>query len=94
LETNIRPTAGRVLVQVDVPDSVAGGIILVSAEKDNYAHVVAVGPGVTRANGRVVAPVVSVGDKILMSSYGGTEVKQDGVTYELLYEADILAVIT
>ena len=57
------------------------------------AEVVAVGPG-GNVEGKEIAMYVTVGDKVLISRYGGTEVKLDGVEYIIVRQNDILAVVT
>ena len=61
-------------------------------EKPQEGEVVAVGPGKLADNGQRVAPEVKVGDKVIYSKYGGTEIKIDGEEYLILRESDILAV--
>ncbi len=53
---------------------------------------VAVGPGKLADDGQRVTPEVKVGDKVIYSKYGGTEIKVDGDEYLILRESDILAV--
>ena len=79
---NIKPLADRVLVQpADAAENkTAGGIIIpdTAKEKPQEGTVVATGPGRTDENGKTIAMNVKVGDKVLYSKYGGTELKFEG----------------
>ena len=92
----IKPLADRVIVEqsdVTEPKS-SGGIIIpdTAKEKPQEGKVVAVGPGRTDENGKLIKMNVKVGDKVLYSKYGGTELKYDGKEYLIMSESDILAV--
>ncbi|MDO4618163.1 MAG: co-chaperone GroES [Clostridia bacterium] len=92
---NIKPLADRVVIKmVEAEETTKSGIILTSAakEKPQVAEVVAVGPGGV-VDGKEVKMEVSVGDKVLISKYAGTEVKFDGEEYTILRESEILAVV-
>ena len=92
----IRPLFDRVVVKsVDTEETTKSGIILAGAakEKPQVAEVVAVGPG-GNVEGKEISMYVSVGDKVLISRYSGTEVKLDGVEYTIVRQNDILAVVT
>ena len=56
-------------------------------------RVIAIGSGRVLENGKVIAPQVKVGDTVLFSKYGGTEVDRGGDEYLIVPEADILAII-
>ena len=73
----------------------AGGIIIPDSakEKPQEAEVVALGTGKKDDDGNVIPFQVKKGDKVLISKYGGTEVKLDDVEYQLIREDDILGVI-
>lgn len=91
----IRPLADRVVTKmVEAEETTKSGIILTAAaqEKPSIAEVVAVGPG-GMVDGNEVKMTVSVGDKVLISKYSGTEVKVDGVEYSIVRLGDILAVV-
>jgi len=95
-KVNIQPLGDRVLVsQVEEAEQVKGGIIIPDAakEKPQEAEVVALGTGRKDADGKPVEFQVKVGDKVLTSKYGGTEVSVGDKKYTLLREDDILAVI-
>ena len=92
---NIKPLADRVVIKMlEAEETTKSGIILASAakEKPQVAEVVAVGPGGI-VDGKEVKMELSVGDKVLISKYAGTEVKLDGEEYTILREADVLAVV-
>ncbi len=93
---NIRPLADRVIVKPSeaVESKTAGGIIIpdTAKEKPQEGEVVAVGPGRTDDNGKVIPMNVKAGDKVLYSKYGGTEIKYQGDNYLIMSESDILAV--
>lgn len=80
---------------VDEDEQVRGGIIIPDSakEKPQEAEVVALGTGAKDSDGKTIDFNVKVGDLVLTSKYGGTEVKVDGVTYLLVSESDILAII-
>jgi chaperonin GroES len=92
----IKPLADKVLVQPDdVSESTtAGGIIIpdTAKEKPQKGEIVAAGPGRKDENGKAIEMDVKVGDKVLYSKYGGTELEYDGATYLIMSSQDILAV--
>ena len=92
---NIKPLADRVVIKmVEAEETTKSGIILTGSakEKPQIAEVVAVGPGGV-VDGKEVTMELSVGDKVLMSKYAGTEVKLDGAEYTILRQSDVLAKI-
>jgi chaperonin GroES len=92
----IKPIGDRVLVQhIEEKEQVRGGIIIPDSakEKPQEAKVIALGTGKKDENGKVTPFEVKVGDKVLISKYGGTEVKLDDQKYTLVREDDILGVI-
>ena len=92
----IKPLADRVLVAPSdaAEETSAGGIIIpdTAKEKPQEGKIVAIGPGRTDENGKVIKMNVKVGNKVLYSKYGGTELKYDGKDYLIMSESDILAV--
>jgi len=93
---NIRPLGDRVLVEaVEAKEQMKGGIYIPDSakEKPQEALVVAVGPGKKDDNGKLIPMEVKVGDTILTSKYGGTEIKMDDKEYKILSASDILAVV-
>ena len=90
----LNPIGDRVVVK-PAPEEVKtkSGIVLPDAakEKPSEGTVMAVGSGRVLDNGQKVALEVKIGDKVIYSKYGGTEVKIDGEEYIILSERDILA---
>jgi chaperonin GroES len=93
----IKPIGDRVLVKPieDKEQKSAGGIIIPDAakEKPQEAEVIALGTGKLDDNGKKVEFTVKKGDKVLISKYGGTEVKIDGKHHLIMREDDILGII-
>ena len=90
---NIKPLADRVVIKMlKAEETTKSGIILAGTakEKPQIAEVVAVGPGGV-VDGKEVKMELSVGDRVIMSKYAGTEVKLDGEEYTILRQSDILA---
>jgi chaperonin GroES len=92
----IKPIGDRVLVEhLEEKEQVRGGIIIPDSakEKPQEAKVIALGTGKKGEDGKVTPFEVKVGDRVLISKYGGTEVKLDEKKYTLVREDDILGVI-
>ena len=83
-----------VLKQLVAEETTKSGIVLPgqAQEKPQQAEVVAVGPG-GMVDGKEVKMEVAVGDQVIYSKYGGTEVKLDGEEYIIVKQNDILAVV-
>ncbi len=95
-KVKIKPLGDRVLVKhIEEKEQVRGGIIIPDSakEKPQEAEVIALGTGKKDEAGKAVSFEVKVGDKVLISKYGGTEVKVDGEKYTLVREDDILGII-
>lgn len=93
---NIRPLGDRVLVRpLEGEEQVKGGIIIPDSakEKPQEAAVVALGTGKKNDDGTAQAFEVKVGDTVIISKYGGTEVKFEDTKYLLMREEDILGII-
>ena len=92
----VRPLHDRVIVKrvEDREQRSTGGIIIpdTAKEKPQEGLVVAVGPG-RREDGKVLAPDVKKGDRVLFGKYTGSEIKLDGEEHLILREEDILGVI-
>ena len=91
----LKPLNDRVVLKmVEAQETTASGIILAGAakEKPEGAEVVAVGPGGV-VDGNKIEMTVSVGDKVIMSKYAGTEVKYQGQEYVIVRMGDILAIV-
>lgn len=94
---NIKPIGSRVLVKrKDAEEISAGGIVLPDSalEKPQEAEVVALGTGGKDEQGNTIEFAVSVGDIVLISKYGGTDIKLDGVDYLILSESDIIGILS
>lgn len=93
----IIPIYDRVVVKmVEAEETTKSGIILTASakEKPQVAEVVAVGDGNPHDGSKEpVAVKVSVGDKVIVSKYAGTEVKVDGEEYIIVNMGDILAIV-
>lgn len=74
----------------------ASGLVIpdTAQEKPQEAEVVAVGPGRIDDKGNRIPVDVSVGDKVIFSKYGGTELKYGGEDYLVLSARDVLAIVT
>jgi chaperonin GroES len=92
----IRPLGDRILVKrIKEEEKTKGGIIIpdTAKEKPQEGKVVAVGKGKTTEEGKLIAPDVKAGDRILFGKYSGSEVKLDGEEHLILREDDILGVL-
>ncbi|MBM3837210.1 MAG: co-chaperone GroES [Verrucomicrobia bacterium] len=93
---NVKPLGDRVLVEpVEEKEVKKGGIIIpdTAKEKPMEGIVVALGTGKTDDNGKKVPFEVKVKDRVLISKYGGTEIKLDGKEFKILNSDDILGII-
>ena len=93
----IKPLEDRIVVQtVEAEQTTASGLVIpdTAKEKPQEGEVVAIGPGRVDDNGNRVPLDVAVGDKVLYSKYGGTEVKHAGEEYLILSARDVLAVVS
>ena len=93
---NVRPLGDRVLVQpLEEQEVKKGGIIIpdTAKEKPQEGKVVALGTGKIDDNGKRVDFTVKKGDKVLISKYGGTEIKIEDENYLIMREDDILGII-
>lgn len=93
---NVKPLGDRVLVEAaEEKELKKGGIIIPDSAKEKPTEGVirALGTGKKDDDGKVQPFEVKVGDRVLISKYGGTEIKVDGKEYKLLNADDILAVI-
>jgi chaperonin GroES len=97
VSVNIKPLEDRLVIKVvEAEQTTASGLVIpdTAKEKPQEGEVLAVGPGRIDDNGNRVPLDVSVGDKIIFSKYGGTEVKYDGQEYLILSARDVLAVVS
>lgn len=95
-KVNLRPLEDRVVVKVcDETEKTAGGIYIPDSarEKPQKGEVMAVGNGRMLDNGQRKPLDVEVGNIVLFTKYGGSDVKIDSVEYKILSERDILGVV-
>ena len=96
MSVSIKPLEDRVVVRaLEAEQTTASGLVIPDTvkEKPQEGEVLAVGPGRIDDNGQRVPLDVSVGDRVIFSKYGGTEVKYDGEELLILSARDILAVV-
>jgi chaperonin GroES len=97
VSVNIKPLEDRLVVKpLEAEQTTASGLVIpdTAKEKPQEGEVVAVGPGRFDDNGNRVPLDVKVGDKVIYSKYGGTEVKYGGEEYLILSARDVLAVVS
>src|SRR5580765_6349442 len=95
---NVKPLGDRILVETAAElskDNQKGEIIIPDSakEKPMESIVVAVGTGKTDESGKKVAFEMKKGDRVLVSKYGGTDIKSNGKEYKIVNTDDVLAVI-
>jgi chaperonin GroES len=97
VSVNIKPLEDRILVKtLEAEQTTASGLVIpdTAKEKPQEGEVIAVGPGRFNEDGDERIPLdISVGDKVIYSKYGGTEVKYGGEEFLILSGRDVLAVI-
>jgi chaperonin GroES len=96
VSVNIKPLEDRIVVKaLEAEQTTASGLVIpdTAKEKPQEGEVLSVGPGRIDDNGNRVPLDVNVGDKVIYSKYGGTEVKYSGEEYLILSARDVLAVI-
>ena len=96
MSISIKPLEDRIVIrQVEAEQTTASGLVIpdTAKEKPQEGEVVAVGPGRVDDNGNRVPVDVKVGDVVIYSRYGGTEVKYDGQEFQILSSRDVLAVV-
>jgi chaperonin GroES len=92
---SIKPLEDRILVKaIDAEQTTASGLVIpdTAKEKPQEGEVLAVGPG-RFEDGQRLPLDIKVGDKVIYSKYGGTEVKYNGEEYLILSSRDVLAVL-
>jgi chaperonin GroES len=93
---NVKPLSDRVLVKpLEEREVKKGGIIIpdTAKEKPQEGEVVALGTGKFDENGKKIEFTVKKGDRVLISKYGGTEIKYEGENYLIMREDDILGIL-
>lgn len=94
MAAKLEPLADRLVVKALVREEVTrGGIILpdTAKEKPQEGEVIAVGPGKMGEDGKRLEMDVKVGDIVIYTKYGGTEIKVEGEEFIILRESDVLA---
>jgi chaperonin GroES len=97
VSVSIKPLEDRLVIKVvEAEQTTASGLVIpdTAKEKPQEGEVLAVGPGRVDDNGNRVPLDVNVGDKIIFSKYGGTEVKYNGEDLLILSARDVLAVVS
>ncbi|MCR4442504.1 MAG: co-chaperone GroES [Peptococcaceae bacterium] len=93
---NVKPLADRILVEPLEKDTVSpGGVIIpdTAKEKPQEGKVLAVGPGAVNDKGQRIPMEIKTGDRVIFSTYAGTEIKLDGKKYYIMKESEVLAVL-
>lgn len=96
MSISIKPLEDRIVIrQVEAEQTTASGLVIPDTvkEKPQEGEVIAVGPGRVDDNGNRIPVDVKVGDVVIYSRYGGTEVKYDGQEFQILSSRDVLAVV-
>ncbi|MBU6148111.1 MAG: co-chaperone GroES [Actinomycetales bacterium] len=97
MSVNITPLEDRILVKpLDAEQTTASGLVIpdTAKEKPQEGSVVAVGPGRFDEDGEKRIPLdVKVGDTVVYSKYGGTEITYGGEDYLILAARDVLAIV-
>ena len=96
MSVSIKPLEDRIVVRpLEAEQVTASGLVIpdTAKERPQEAEVVAVGPGRVAENGTRIPVDVQVGDKVIFSKYGGTELKYNGQEYLVLSARDVLAVV-
>ena len=94
--TSLRPLHDRILARrLEGEEKTAGGIIIpdTAKEKPIQAEVLAVGPGARDDSGKVIPMEVKVGDIVMFTKWGGTEVKIEGEELLVLKESDVIGIV-
>jgi len=93
---NVKPLSDRVLVKpLEEKEVKKGGIIIpdTAKEKPQEGEIVALGTGKLDEQGKKIDFTVKKGDRVLISKYGGTEIKYEGENYLIMREDDILGIL-
>ncbi|HON74114.1 MAG: co-chaperone GroES [Candidatus Lutibacillus vidarii] len=96
MSVSIKPLEDRILIKsIEAEKTTASGLVIpdTAKEKPQEGEVLAVGPGRIDDKGNRVPIDVTVGDRVIYSKYGGTEIKHGGEEYLILSARDILAVV-
>ena len=96
MSVSIKPLEDRIVVKtLEAEQTTASGLVIpdTAKEKPQEGEVLAVGPGRIDDKGNRVPLDVQVGDRVIYSKYGGTEIKHGGEEYLILSARDVLAVV-
>ena len=96
VSVSIQPLEDRILVKsLEAETTTASGLVIpdTAKEKPQEGEVLAVGPGRMTDKGVRVAMDINVGDRVIYSKYGGTEIKHGGQEFLLLSARDVLAIV-
>ena len=98
MSVNIKPLEDRIVVKaLDAEQTTASGLVIpdTAKEKPQEGEVIAVGPGRFNEDGDERIPMdISVGDRVIYSKYGGTEIKYSGEEFLILSGRDVLAIVS
>ncbi|CAM3972652.1 co-chaperone GroES [Janibacter anophelis] len=98
MSVSIKPLEDRIVVQsVEAEQTTASGLVIpdTAKEKPQEGEVVAIGPGRFNEDGDERIPMdIAVGDRVIYSKYGGTEIKHGGQEYLILSARDVLAIVS
>ena len=97
MSVSIKPLEDRIVVRPMAAEQVtSSGLVIpdTAQEKPQEAEVIAVGPGRVDDKGTRIPVDVSVGDMVIFSKYGGTELQYNGEEYLVLSARDVLAIVT
>ena len=93
---SLQPLEDRIVVRpAEAEEKTASGLVIpdTAKEKPQQGEVLAVGPGRRSDSGELIPLDIAVGDTVVYSKYGGTEVSQDGEDVLILSEKDVLAIV-
>jgi chaperonin GroES len=96
VSVSIKPLEDRIVIKsLEAEQTTASGLVIpdTAKEKPQEGEVLAVGPGRIDDKGNRVPLDVNVGDRVIFSKYGGTEIKHKGEEYLILSARDVLAVV-
>jgi chaperonin GroES len=96
VSVTIKPLEDRIVVRpLEAETVTASGLVIpdTAKERPQEAEVIAVGPGRVDDSGKRIPVDVSVGDKVIFSKYGGTELKYNNEEYLVLSARDVLAIV-
>jgi chaperonin GroES len=93
----LKPLADRIIVRPSKAEEMTKGGIIVpdtAKEKPVWGEVIAAGPGRISDEGKLIAPAIKTGDKVLYGKYSGTEVTVDNEELLIMRESDVFAIMS